>query len=169
MLREYELFYIIRPDLDEEQVRAAMDEVASMVAGDQGEVTKSSLWGRRRLAYPIAGFSDGYYALKEVSLPGERLRDLERQLRLDEQVIRHLVSLRQVYYLPEDEDRRGRPRARNRRGDGAAPPEPEPVADGASESSEEEASAEEPEEEAAAVDAGAPVAAGAADEVEEEE
>ncbi len=123
MQREYELFYIVRPDLDEEQVRTTMDEVSAMVAGDGGEVTKSSLWGRRRLAYPIASFSDGYYVLKEVSLPGDRLRELERQLRLDERVIRHLITIRQVYYLPEDEDRRGRPRTRGRRAEAAAPEE----------------------------------------------
>ncbi len=114
MLREYELFYIVRPDLDEEQVRAAMDEIANLVSGHGGEVTKSSLWGRRRLAYTIAGFTDGYYVLKEMSLPGEKLRDLERQLKLDERVIRQLITLRQVYLLPEGEDRRGRVRNRAR-------------------------------------------------------
>jgi small subunit ribosomal protein S6 len=118
--REYELFYIIRPDIDEDQVRVAMDEVASLIAGHGGEMTKSSLWGRRRLAYPIAGFNDGYYALKEISLPAEKVRELERQLRLDERVIRDLISLKQVYYLPGDEDRRGRVRTRGRdRGDAA--------------------------------------------------
>ena len=125
MLREYELFYIVRPDVDEEQVRTTMDEVAALVAGHGGEVTKSSLWGRRRLAYTIAGFTDGYYTLKEISLPAEKLRDLERQLILDERVIRQLITLRQVYYLPEDEDRRGRVRTRSRdraaQAEGAAP------------------------------------------------
>jgi small subunit ribosomal protein S6 len=123
--REYELFYIIRPDIDEDQVRVAMDEVASLIAGHGGEMTKSSLWGRRRLAYPIAGFNDGYYALKELALPAEKVRELERQLRLDERVIRHLISLKQVYYLPGDEDRRGRVRTRSKdraeAGDGIAP------------------------------------------------
>ncbi len=126
MLREYELFYIVRPDLDEEQVRVTMDEIASLVAGHGGEVTKSSLWGRRRLAYTIAGFTDGYYVLKEMTLPGEKLRDLERQLKLDERVIRQLITLRQVYPLPEGEDRRGRVRHKARGGtevDGAETPE----------------------------------------------
>ena len=114
MNREYELFYIVRPDIDEDQVRTAMDDVASLIAGHGGEMTKSSLWGRRRLAYPIAGFNDGYYALKELALPPDKVRELERQLRLDERVIRHLVSLKQVYYLPGDEDRRGRVRTRGK-------------------------------------------------------
>jgi small subunit ribosomal protein S6 len=118
--REYELFYIIRPDVDEDKVRTAMDEVASLIAGHGGEMTKSSLWGRRRLAYPIAGFNDGYYALKEMTLPADKVRELERQLRLDERVIRHLISLKQVYYLPGDEDRRGRVRTRGKdRGEAA--------------------------------------------------
>jgi small subunit ribosomal protein S6 len=131
--REYELFYIVRPDIDEDQVRTAMDEVASLIAGHGGEMTKSSLWGRRRLAYSIAGFNDGYYALKELTLPAEKVRELERQLRLDERVIRHLVSLKQVYYLPGDEDRRGRVRTRGKdRGDavdGSVPESGEPADD----------------------------------------
>ncbi len=114
MLREYELFYIVRPDLEEEQVRVAMDDVSNMVAGHGGEVMKSSLWGRRRLAYAIAGFTDGFYVLKEMALPADKLRDLERQLKLDERVIRQLITLRQVYVLPEGEDRRGRPRMKSR-------------------------------------------------------
>lgn len=125
MNREYELFYVLRPDIDEDQVRTAMDDMAGMIGGQGGEMTKSSLWGRRRLAYTIAGFNDGYYVLKELTLPAEKVRELERQLRLDERVIRHLISLRQVYYLPGDEDRRGRVRTRVRdRGeavDGAVP------------------------------------------------
>lgn len=118
MSREYELFYIVRPDIDEDQVRTTMDEIAALVPGHGGELTKSSLWGRRRLAYPIAGFNDGYYALKELTLPADKVRELERQLRLDDRVIRHLISLKQVYYLPGDEDRRGRVRTRSKeRGD----------------------------------------------------
>jgi small subunit ribosomal protein S6 len=131
LLREYELFYIIRPDLDDEQVRTAMDEIAEVVAADGGEVAKSSLWGRRRLAYQIAGFTDGYYVLKEITLPGERLRELERQLRLDERVIRSLITLSQVYYLPEDEDRRGRPRVRTRRTEGGVPADDQVADEGA--------------------------------------
>ncbi|MGC8473997.1 MAG: 30S ribosomal protein S6 [Candidatus Dormibacteria bacterium] len=131
MLREYELFYIIRPDLDDEQVRTTMDEIAEVVAADGGEVAKSSLWGRRRLAYQIAGFTDGYYVLKEITLPGERLRELERQLRLDERVIRSLITLSQVYYLPEDEDRRGRPRVRSRRAEAGVPAEDQVADEGA--------------------------------------
>ncbi len=126
MNREYELFYIVRPDIDEDQVRTAMDDVASLIAGHGGEMTKSSLWGRRRLAYPIAGFNDGYYALKELALPPDKVRELERQLRLDERVIRHLVSLKQVYYLPGDEDRRGRVRTRGKdRAEASEGPRPE--------------------------------------------
>ncbi|HVB53739.1 MAG TPA: 30S ribosomal protein S6 [Candidatus Acidoferrales bacterium] len=133
MDREYELFYIVRPDIDEDQVRTVMDEVASLIAGHGGEMTKSSLWGRRRLAYPIGGFNDGYYALKELTLPADKVRELERQLRLDERVIRQLISLKQVYYLPGDEDRRGRVRTRGKdRGEvaeGALPESAKPTDD----------------------------------------
>jgi small subunit ribosomal protein S6 len=79
--REYELFYVLRPDIDEDQVRTAMDDMAGMIGGQGGEMTKSSLWGRRRLAYTIAGFNDGYYVLKELTLPAEKVRELERHRR----------------------------------------------------------------------------------------
>ncbi len=130
MNRDYELFYIIRPDLEEEQVRATMDEIGALLAGHGGEVSKSSLWGRRHLAYTIAGFRDGYYVLNEMALPAEKVRELERQLGLDERVIRHLISLRQVYFVPGEEDRRGRGRGRGRGRNGAGAPESAGSADG---------------------------------------
>ncbi|HUY60616.1 MAG TPA: 30S ribosomal protein S6 [Candidatus Dormibacteraeota bacterium] len=130
MEREYELMYIVRPDLDDEQVRVAMDEVTTMVANHGGEITKQSLWGRRRLAYTIAGSHDGYYVLAEARLPGDGIGEIERQLRLAENVIRHLITTAQVIQEPEEPSVRGRERwrargtrARARGAAGAAPDE----------------------------------------------
>ncbi len=114
MEREYELMYIVRPELDDEQVRAAMDEVTTMVANHGGEITKQSLWGRRRLAYTIAGSRDGYYVLAEARLPGDGIGEIERQLRLAENVIRHLITTAQVIQEPEEPAARGRERWRAR-------------------------------------------------------
>ncbi len=114
MEREYELMYIVRPDLDEEQVRATMDEVTSMVAGRGGEVVKSSLWGRRRLAYLVAGFHDGYYVVAETRLPGDQLGEIERQLRLSETVIRHMITIARPVRQEGERPARGRERWRDR-------------------------------------------------------
>ncbi len=114
MEREYELMYIVRPDLDEDQVRTAMDEVTSMVAGNGGEVLKSSLWGRRRLAYLVGGFHDGYYVVADTRLPGERLGEIERQLKLSETVIRHMLTIARPLRDEGERPPRGRERWRDR-------------------------------------------------------
>jgi len=123
--REYELMYIVRPDLDEDQVRTTMDEVTAMVAGRGGEILKSSLWGRRRLAYLVGGFHDGYYVVADTRLPGDQLGEVERQLRLSENVIRHMLTIARPVRQEGERPARGRERWRDRergrgRGRGAA-------------------------------------------------
>jgi len=127
--REYELMYIVRPDLDDDQVRTTMDAVTSMVAENGGEVLKSSLWGRRRLAYLVGGFHDGYYVVADTRLPGERLGEIERQLKLSESVIRHLLTIARPMRQEGERAARGRERWRDReRGRGRRAAADAPVA-----------------------------------------
>jgi small subunit ribosomal protein S6 len=91
MARDYELMYIVRPDLDDDAVKAAMDSVQSIVEANGGEVLKTTPWGKRRLAYEIDKLRDGHYVLLEVQLDGTRVKDVERSLRIHDQVFRHMV------------------------------------------------------------------------------
>jgi small subunit ribosomal protein S6 len=85
------MMYILRPELDEAAVAAAMDKVSTAVTSSGGEVTKAEPWGRRRLAYPIKQCRDGQYVLMQYKLDPKASTDLERALRLTEEVIRYLV------------------------------------------------------------------------------
>src|SRR5205807_9881406 len=63
VVRDYELMYIVRPDLDDEGLRGAMAAVESLVEGQGGEVVKTTSWGKRRLAYEIQNLRDGHYVI----------------------------------------------------------------------------------------------------------
>ncbi len=90
-LREYELMYVLTPDLPEEAVAAATERVSALITNRGGEVTKVDNWGRRRLAYPIRKHLDGYYTVMRFKLDAQRTEELDRSLRLNEQVLRHLI------------------------------------------------------------------------------
>jgi len=93
--RDYELMYIVRPELDDEAVRAAVTRVRGMIEAQNGEVVKTTLWGKRRLAYEVNHLRDGHYVLVVLHLDGDRVAPLERALRIDETVFRHLIVLHQ--------------------------------------------------------------------------
>ena len=93
MTRDYELMYIVRPELDDEALRAAVTRVRAMIEAQNGEVVKTTLWGKRRLAYEVNHLRDGHYVLVVLHLDGDRVAPLERALRIDETVFRHLIVL----------------------------------------------------------------------------
>lgn len=95
MTRDYELMYIVRPELDDDQLRAAVTKVRGMIEAQNGEVVKTTLWGKRRLAYEVAHLRDGHYVLVVLHLDGDRVAPLDRALRIDETVFRHLLVVHQ--------------------------------------------------------------------------
>jgi small subunit ribosomal protein S6 len=93
MQREYELMYVVRPDLDEDGLRGAVEAVQSLVEGQGGEVITTTPWGKRRLAYEIAGLRDGHYVIVEFRGDGGNVKELERALRISDHVIRHMITI----------------------------------------------------------------------------
>ena len=96
MVRDYELMYIARPDLDEEGLQGAVDSVEQLITAAGGTVVRSTNWGRRRLAYEVDHLRDGNYMLLHLRLDGERVRDIERALAIHETVFRHLLVVREA-------------------------------------------------------------------------
>ena len=90
-MREYELAFIIRPTVDEEGVTGVVDQVSQYVRTGSGEVTSVDVWGRRVLAYPIEKHREGIYVLCQMKLPPASVVDLERNLKLSEEIIRYLL------------------------------------------------------------------------------
>lgn len=90
-MRNYELMYIIRPELEEEQVEAVVEKVKDTIQTNGGEVTDHELMGKRRLAYEINKIRDGIYVRVNFKLPTESVNELERVIRISDEIIRHLV------------------------------------------------------------------------------
>ncbi len=87
----YELTYIVRPSVDETGLATLMDRIASQVQAAGGNVLSRRVIGKRRLAYPIRKLNEGTYVLYEIDLPTTAGPGLERNLTLNESVLRHLV------------------------------------------------------------------------------
>lgn len=90
-LREYEMVLVLKPDLGEEELPAAVDRITGFIAASGGEVAKVDPWGRRKLAYPIQKYVEGNYVLTQFKLEPSLVMGLEANLRLDEHLLRHLI------------------------------------------------------------------------------
>jgi len=90
-LRDYELMFIATPELNEEQLNATMAKVSQFIATGGGEVVKTDVWGKRKLAYPIKAFREGQYVVVQCKLDPKQADEVERSLRLSEEIIRHLL------------------------------------------------------------------------------
>lgn len=90
-LKQYELVYIVAPDATDEQVTAVHTEVEQVIARTQGTLDRSEPWGRRKLAYPIGRHKEGIYVLEVFTASGDTVKELDRRLKVADNIIRHLI------------------------------------------------------------------------------
>lgn len=90
-MSNYELIYILQPDLDDEALAAQNERINQVITANGGQVTGSELMGRRTLAYPIKKRREGYYMLLKTTLSQAAITELERTLRLAENVLRYML------------------------------------------------------------------------------
>jgi small subunit ribosomal protein S6 len=90
-MRSYEIMFIAQSELDDTALQALMEKAKGWVTGTGGQVTQADLWGRRRLAYPIGKQTEGQYVLIQTEMPTAGTAELERNMRLNEQIIRFQV------------------------------------------------------------------------------
>jgi small subunit ribosomal protein S6 len=91
LLRDYEILYIVRPDLDDEQVHGAVGSVDKLIANLGGTTVKTDIWGRRRLAYEVRHLREGQYVLTDFRIDPARVPEMEATLKISETVFRHLI------------------------------------------------------------------------------
>lgn len=93
MTRKYEIVYIFDSALEEEQVNERLERFHGLLKTPEHPepVTGTSHWGRRTLAYPVAGKPVGYYVVTQFETAPDALKEFERALKLDDSVLRHLV------------------------------------------------------------------------------
>ncbi len=108
-MHRYETLFILHPEIPEAQVRETLDRVRRLIEGMQGEVTEIQDWGIRELAYPIRKQPRGTYVLAQYSARPDVVKELERTLKLADEVLR-FISVRAPQ--PRKSTRRGirRPR-----------------------------------------------------------
>jgi small subunit ribosomal protein S6 len=90
-VRQYELIYITPPDTTDEALAALQQQVQTVVDRFSGTIASTENWGRRRLAYEIAGHREGIYVLHVIDGPASLNSELDRRLRVLDVVIRHMV------------------------------------------------------------------------------
>ncbi|HEY5638799.1 MAG TPA: 30S ribosomal protein S6 [Dehalococcoidia bacterium] len=90
-MREYELVLVVSPEGGEEGFPATVDRVHGLIKERGGEVKNVDRWGRRRLAYPLDRFTEGYYSISQFTLDPQDVRGIEGSLDLAEDILRHLV------------------------------------------------------------------------------
>jgi small subunit ribosomal protein S6 len=90
-MRDYEFTYILRPELEDEDRSAVIEQVEGWITEAGGTATNTNHWGLRRLAYPIDDLTEGYYVLVEMQFPPASVRDFERRLLIAEPILRYLI------------------------------------------------------------------------------
>ena len=93
-MRDYELGIVLSPEASEEQTKAVLDRVSQVVQTNGGTVVKVNAWGRRHMAYPIERHRDGLYYFLDLSLTPQSVLEIDRNLKVSEEVIRHLIVKR---------------------------------------------------------------------------
>lgn len=89
-LRTYEVMFIVNPDTPEEEVERIVGFLSETITSLGGTITKTEMMGRRRMAYPINKKKEGIYVLFEVDGSGKEIAELERRMRVTEQIIRYI-------------------------------------------------------------------------------
>lgn len=90
-MRNYELLFIIRPNLDEEVNEAVINKCTAIIESQGGEVIKLDKWGKRRLAYDIQKLHEGFYVLINFKGVAAVAHELERILKINDDVIRQMI------------------------------------------------------------------------------
>ncbi|HEX9200269.1 MAG TPA: 30S ribosomal protein S6 [Acidobacteriaceae bacterium] len=89
--RTYEIMFIVRPDVEEADLDKLIEGFSANITAGGGEIKSVEKMGRRRLAYTVRKFNDGFYVLLNVAAPGSLIAEIERRLRVSEPVIKFIT------------------------------------------------------------------------------
>ncbi len=90
-MRDYEVLYIVRADLDDDKVQEVVKRVNTLIERSGGVAERTNLWGKRKLAYEVKHQKEGSYVLQDFRIGPERIPELEAALKITEEVLRHLI------------------------------------------------------------------------------
>ena len=90
-MASYEVMYVLVPNLEDEAYTAANQRFSDLIVENGGQVDKVDVWGKRRLAYELKNRREGYYALIYFKAPAAAVKELDRVLKINENVLRHMI------------------------------------------------------------------------------
>lgn len=90
-MKKYEIMYIIRPNIEDEAKKALIERFNKVLLDNGAEATETKDWGKRRLAYEINDFRDGYYQIVNVTSSAAAVQEFSRLAKISEDIIRHMV------------------------------------------------------------------------------
>lgn len=90
-MNKYEAMYIVTPEMEDEDIKGVIEKFSGIITANGGEIEKTDEWGRKKLAYPIDYKTEGYYVLVNFAAAPELPRELERNFRNDESILRYMV------------------------------------------------------------------------------
>ena len=90
-LHEYELVFIVSPEVAEESLDNKIDSVSQFITGRDGVISEVERWGKKKLAYPLKHFLEGNYVLTKFKMSPARCKELEANLKISEEILRHLL------------------------------------------------------------------------------
>lgn len=90
-MREYEVMYIIKPGFEDDKYNQVMEKYNALVQTNGGQIIKVEPWGKRRLAYEIDKLREGYYVLMRINGETELPRELERNFKIADEIMRYLI------------------------------------------------------------------------------
>ena len=90
-MNKYEAMYIVTPEMEDDAIKGVIEKFSGIITANGGEIEKTDEWGRKKLAYPIDYKTEGYYVLVNFAAAPELPRELERNFRNDESILRYMV------------------------------------------------------------------------------
>ena len=90
-MREYELMYIVRPNIEEDAKKALVERFSEILTSNGAEIIESKEWGKRRLAYEINDFKEGFYQIVKANAGSEAINEFTRLANINEDIIRHIA------------------------------------------------------------------------------
>jgi small subunit ribosomal protein S6 len=95
-VRAYEIVYVIKPDLADEERVSKIERIHGLIKENGGELEKIEDWGKRILAYEIRHYTEGYYGFTTFQLPESAVKPLQERLNLDEEILRYQIVVRSM-------------------------------------------------------------------------
>lgn len=90
-LQDYELVYIVNPDVVDEELESKVDNISQFITGRDGVISEVEKWGKRKLAYSLQHHLEGNYVLTRFKISPARCKELEANLKISEEILRHLL------------------------------------------------------------------------------